>query len=165
MKTVRHWNSVSMMERLWNNSVVTTADVLAFYESSKQWRGYFNFLQSLWRKKTKHNGSSVTPDFILGEIARFKNKQKWSEIGIDIGNVLENYRLKFLQDFCFSGAEVGQKKLTAQFVVSAFRNYKKLDTYRARIFSSFLLHCFERDIDINSGWWTNYCRKGCRILS
>ena len=38
----------------WNNCVVTTADVLAFYERTKQLINYLNFLQSLWRNKTAH---------------------------------------------------------------------------------------------------------------
>ena len=130
----------------WNNSVVTTARVLDCYERFNQLVQYLNFLQSLWCNKNIHNGNRVTPDFILGEIVRFKNEKKVLIKGVPAGKVLENCRLRFLQDYYISGAEVGQKKLTAQCVMSAFGNYKLLDIHSARTFSSFLLHCFEHHI-------------------
>ena len=121
----------------WNNCVVTTTSVLACYERSIQFDRYFTFLQSLWRSNTKHNGNSVTPDFILGEIARFKNEHNVLIKGVEAWSILEKYQLKFLQDYFISGVEVGQKKLTAECVMSAFGDYKTLDLSRARYFCFF----------------------------
>ena len=130
----------------WNNCVVTTADVLASYERSKQLVGYLKFLQSLWCNKTAHNDNLVTPDFILDEIARLTTEQHRSKKGIQNQSMLETIRLKFLQDYCNSGVEVEQKKLTAQDVIRAYGDHKKLDVHRAGDFSSFLFHCFKHNI-------------------
>ena len=117
------------------------------YERLNKYNEYFGLLGSLWRMNGMvHKNKPVTPDFILTEINRFSYQQEKTKMGNHHRNVIETLRLNFLKDFYHSGVVLEGRKLTAQYVIDAYKSRNKLPNPIATDFSSFLFECFKQGI-------------------